>query len=192
MAKNNILIINGSPKGNKGNCAQLIRLIENSISSKYSIDVLTLANKNSKSQINHKLHKTSGFIFVTGTYWDSWGSPLQKFLEDITHLEGTQAFLGKPCSVFVLNHSVGGKAVLSKLQGVLSTLGCMIPPMSGMVYSLVNDLIIRKVKTKFADDLWSYNDIPVIVHNLEKAMKLDIKMWKSWAIDRNNFEKNWI
>ena len=96
-----------------------------------------------KKKLYAQLEKSQGFVFVTGTYWDSWGSPLQKFLENVTDLEGSPAFLGKPAIVMVLNHSVGGKGVLSRLQGVLSTLGCLIPPMSGIVYSWVTEQLLK-------------------------------------------------
>lgn len=187
----NILIINGSISGNKGNCAKLIEQIKKHIAKSYSVDVLTLAETSNKKIIEKKLSKTSAFIFTTGTYWDSWGSPLQKFLEDFTDLEGSPVFMGKPCAVFVLNHSVGGKSVLSRLQGVLSTFGCVIPPMSGMVYSLVNDLVIKKTKSVHADDLWSLSDIAVAVANLHLATNAEIE-WQSWAVDRKNFRKVWV
>ena len=40
------------------------------------------------------LAEADGFVFATGTYWDSWGSPLQKFLEETTAFEGTSVWLG--------------------------------------------------------------------------------------------------
>jgi len=186
-----ILIINGSISGDKGNCGQLVKQIQRHISDSYSVQTLTLSKKINKKAVEKKLSKASAFVFVTGTYWDSWGSPLQKFLEDFTDLEGTPVFMGKPCAVFVLNHSVGGKSVLSRLQGVLSTFGCIIPPMSGMVYSLVNDIVIKKTKSVHADDLWSLSDIAVVIANLQLATETEIK-WQSWAVDRKNFRKLWI
>lgn len=69
------------------------------------------------------LAEASGFVFVTGTYWDGWSSHLQRFLEEATHTEATSLWLGKPASVWVTAHSVGGKGVLSRLQGVLSSSG---------------------------------------------------------------------
>jgi len=186
-----ILIINGSISGDKGNCGQLVKQIQKHISNSYAIEILTLSKTTNKKAVEKKLSKASAFIFTTGTYWDSWGSPLQKFLEDFTDLEGTPVFMGKPCAVFVLNHSVGGKSVLSRLQGVLSTFGCIIPPMSGMVYSLVNDIVIKKTKSVHADDLWSLSDIAVVIANLQLATETEIK-WQSWAVDRKNFRKLWI
>ena len=89
------------------------------------------------------LRQANGIVFVTGTYWDSWGSPLQKFLEDLTPWECSDVWLGKPAAVVVSMQEVGGKAVLSRLQGVLSSLGCIIPPCSGMVYSHVGQCALE-------------------------------------------------
>ncbi len=134
--------------------------------------------------------QADGFIFVTGTYWDSWGSPLQTFLEQVTELEGTSAFLGKPAVVMVLNHSVGGKGVLSRLQGVLSTLGCLIPPMSGIVYSWVNEQILKR-KSQAAKDLWSLEDLEDIFENFQKSLESKVQ-WKSWSVDRKDYRKIWL
>lgn len=187
-----IMIINGSPSGAKGNCHKLIKVIQQSLSKSLKAKVIHLAEVKKISSLYKDIERTSGFIFVTGTYWDSWGSPLQKFLEEATDLEGTESFVGKPAAVFVLNHSVGGKAILSRLQGVLSTFGCLIPPMSGMVYSLVTSLALKNSKAKkHKDDFWTLEDISMIVENFELALNIKTK-WKAWPVDRKNFRKNWL
>jgi hypothetical protein len=65
--------------------------------------------------------------------------------------------ISKPCAVFILMQSVGGKSVLSRLQGVLSMMGLLIPPMSGMAYSLVSDLAMKVPSTQ-NEDFWSFKD----------------------------------
>lgn len=188
---NTILILNGSPAGSKGNCNKLIKLVQKGLAKSLKTKVIHLAEVTKSSTLIKDIEKASGFIFVTGTYWDSWGSPLQEFLENATDLEGTASFVGKPCAVFVLNHSVGGKAVLSRLQGVLSTFGCLIPPMSGMVYSLVTKLALKNSKSVHKDDLWTPDDIPMILENLKLALNIKTK-WHAWPVDRKNFRKNWV
>lgn len=194
-----VLIFNASPEGDKGNCAKLIKKnIQAKLAKSVKTEVVHLAKlKNYKT--NKKLVKSvedaSGFIFVSGTYWDSWGSPLQKYLEDMTDLEGTSAYLGKPAAVVILNHSVGGKSVLSRLQGVLVTLGCMIPPLSGMVYGLNTDLVLKKSSKSFKsahqDDFWSLDDLQLILENLVRSLDIEIK-WAVWPVDRKNFKKLWV
>lgn len=187
-----VLILNGSPSGKNGNCNRLIKNIQKSFSKDLKVKVIHLSEVKKISSLYKDIEKASGFIFVTGTYWDSWGSPLQKFLEEATDLEGTESFVGKPAGVFVLNHSVGGKAVLSRLQGVLSTFGCLIPPMSGMVYSLVTSLALKNPQSKkYKDDFWSLDDVSMILENFELALDIKTK-WKTWPVDRKNFRKNWL
>ena len=149
-----------------------------------------------KKKLFSEIKSAQGFIFVTGTYWDSWGSPLQLFLENVTALEGTPSFLGKPAVVVVLNHSVGGKGVLSRLQGVLSTFGCMIPPMSGLVYSWVSDQILKKNsgsqrQTNTQKDLWSLADLKDILENFQKALEIKIN-WTGWPVDRKDARTIWL
>lgn len=189
-----ILILNGSPSGKKGNGNVLVKKLINKLS--HPAIVVHLCEikwtKANKKKLFNQLEASKGFIFVTGTYWDSWGSPLQIFLESVTELEGGSAFLGKPVAVFVLNQSVGGKGVLSRLQGVLSTLGCLVPPMSGMVYSWVNDQVFKQGSTSVAQkDLWSLNDIADILVNFQKALKINIQ-WESWPVDKKDYRKIWL
>lgn len=189
----NILILNGSPNGKKANSAvwakHLVGVLKSS-DSKLKIDTVHLANTSFNSSLEKRILEASGVIFITGTYWDSWGSPLQKCLEDMTAIEASPALIGKPAAVFVLMHSVGGKGVLSRLQGVLSTFGFLIPPMCGMVYSLSVDLALKS-KTSFAKDFWHKDDAELIIQNFLKACDLDIK-WASWPVDKKNPRRKWI
>ena len=185
-----ILILNGSPSGPKGNCALWIKKIQGQLPRGAEAEVIHLSEVHFGNKLKKKIKEAPGYVFVTGTYWDSWGSPLQKLLEDWTELEGTKAVFGKPCAVFVLMHSVGGKGVLSRLQGVLSTMGLLIPPMSGMVYSLVSELAL-KAPTTHAEDFWTLTDAKIILANLFKATDLNVN-WKSWVVDKKNPQRMWI
>lgn len=186
----NILILNGSPQGKNGNCAQLIAGLQKKLNKKSHVEVVHLKQHKSFSPLIKKIEKADGFIFVTGTYWDSWGSSLQWFLEQITVLEGRPALMGKPVATFVLMHSVGGKSVLSRLQGVLSTMGLIIPPMSGMVYSLVNQIALKS-KSRHASDFWQLDDIDLILQNLILASENPLP-WRGWPVDKKNFKRRWL
>lgn len=186
-----LLILNGSPSGSKSNCQKLIKKIQQDLPKTFKAKVTHLNEDKNHKNLVKSINEAAGFVVVTGTYWDSWGSPLQKFLEAVTDLEGTASFVGKPCAVFVLNHSVGGKAVLSRLQGVLSTFGCLIPPMSGMVYSLVTKLALENSKSAHKDDLWTLDDMEMILDNFILALEIKTK-WKAWPVDRKNFRKKWL
>ena len=194
-----ILVLNASPAAKKSNCARLIKnKILPRLSKKVKYEIVHLANVKTfkaNKKLNKLVNEASGFIIVTGTYWDTWGSPLQKYLEEMTYLEGTSAYLGKPAAVVVLNHSVGGKSVLSRLQGVLVTLGCFIPPLSGMVYGLNTNLALmnnaKSSKSVHKDDFWSLDDLDLILNNLVLALQIKVE-WKVWPVDRKNFKKIWI
>lgn len=185
-----VLIINGSPSGRKGNCSRWIRILEKQLKFHAITEIITLEEKGFSRTFQNSLSAADGVIFVTGTYWDSWGSPLQKLLEEMTHLEATPSILGKPAAVFVLMHSVGGKSVLSRLQGVLSTLGFLIPPMSGMVYSLVSDIALRS-PSSFTKDFWQKEDVALILENFLIACNLKNK-WVSWPVDKKDPRRRWL
>lgn len=186
----NILIINGSLGGALGNTASLLTTATKYItehSGQYEIIHL----ENSEIDLKSKLTWADGFIFSSGTYWDSWGSPLQRFLEASTEFEASDLFLGKAAGVIITMHSVGGKGVLSRLQGVLSTMGLTIPPMSGLVYSLTNHLARQENQSDFSDDFWSLDDIEIVIHNLMTTVKRKHD-FKAWPVDHKDPKRRWL
>src|SRR5690606_4635043 len=155
--KAKILIINGSANGRNGQS----QLLSETISASYQdieFHTLILKEQTHLEFWEQELTWADGFIFLSGTYWDGWGSPLQYFLEQTTHFEGSKRWLGKPAGVIITMHSVGGKAILSRLQGVLNSMGAIIPPMTGMVYSLATHLA-NKVQHTHAQDFWQLGEI---------------------------------
>lgn len=185
-----ILILNGSPQGNTGNCGVLINSLKRNRTD-LSFEVVPLAKTRFGVSTLRKIKEADGLLFVTGTYWDSWGSPLQRFFEDATELEARDEIIGKPAAVCVLMHSVGGKSVLSRLQGVLSSMGFLIPPMSGMVLSLSSQQAQCSTATNQNEDFWSPEDLDVILDNLSVATACEVR-WKAWPVDRKNFRKKWL
>src|SRR5215813_3932655 len=191
MTKPKIMIINASRGGAEGNTAEVLRLAGEALKTRAAVTMVVLADTDSE-EVLKEIEKTDGLVFGTGTYWDSWSHYLQRFLEEATATEGTATWLGKPAAVFVTGHSEGGKGVLSRLQGVLATFGCLIPPMGGMVYSLANQLAIARGGEE-TEDLWSLADIDVVCRNLCEAMILSKRAtWESWPVDRAGFAKLWI
>lgn len=176
-----ILILNGSNSIN-GNSDHLIDYLKEKINYDriYQDRIFTEVS----------LRNAKGIIFVTGTYWDSWGVPMQKILADLTPYEGTDLILGKPVSILVTDHSCGGKGVLSRLQGVLSSMGFLIPPMSGMVYSLASQLAL-KTESDFSSDFWCIDDLDVVSHNLIEAIN-KTNNWKAWPVDRKDPKRVWV
>lgn len=134
-----LLLLNASLAGDAGNTAGLLARAHRLLARRATVESLTLASlavaaSASDSppaalhpQLLTALSRANGFLLGTGTHWDSWSSVLQTFLEDATPHEGTALWLGKPAAVVVSEHSTGGKGVLSRLQGVLVTLGCTLP-----------------------------------------------------------------
>ncbi len=189
------LCINGSPAGTAGNSALLGDRVR-ALLGKDSVETLVLANAPSVEEQVARLRCARGFVFLTGTYWDSWGSPLQAFFEEMTPWELSEIWLGKPAGAVVTMHSVGGKQVLSRLQGVLSSLGCLIPPCSGMVYSQVGQEALHAGAGSVTSDIWCLEDLEIICHNLQEAcassMGLRAPSWRTWPIERERTETRWV
>jgi len=184
-----ILVLNASRLGTQGNTQRILNHAATHLKRIAQIQVLSLADHETIA-ILAEIKKCEGLLIGTGTHWDSWSSRLQTFLEAATPTEGSPTWLGKPVGIIVTEHSVGGKGVLSRLQGVLATLGCLIPPMSGMVYSLAAQNSISSKKPG-ADDMWCLNDLKILTHNLVQAAKHPIP-WKTWPVDRNAIEHVWV
>jgi NAD(P)H-dependent FMN reductase len=197
-----VLIINGSLGGASGNTGTALTKWAELLTPHAEIEWLHLANhfadpNRDKTRLHSLLQNADGFIFASGTYWDSWGSPLQRFLEQVTEFEGSNIWLGKPAAILITMHCVGGKEVLSRLQGVLSTLGLVIPPMSGMVLSLANQLA-AETPSDFADDFWQTPDLEILSHNLLAAIKTRREhsphspQWMAWNVDRKDPSRRWL
>ncbi len=192
-----ILIVNGSLGQEMGNTQFIINHLSERQFKSINVEVLHLHHFFHQTpahevidQLKEKLTCADGFLFTTGTYWDSWGSPMQMFLERITELESSDVLFGKPAAVIVTMHSVGGKAVLSRLQGVLNTMGLFIPPMSGLVYSLASKLAIEK-GSSFALDFWSLDDLTIVAHNLVTSLEIK-NNFISWPVDKDDPKRLWI
>lgn len=187
-----ILIINGALGGDTGNSNVVIAEVKNVLSKNHQVEMneIFLNQNNYQNDLKYNLEWADGFIFTSGTYWDSWGSPMQAFLENCTEFEGGTALFKKPASVIITMHSVGGKEVLSRLQGVLNTMGLMIPPMSGMVYALSTHLALMN-QTSFAFDFWSMDDIEIIVHNLLTAINQK-NDYQTWNVDKKDPKRRWL
>ena len=187
-----LLLLNASLAGDVGNTAVLLAEAQALLAPHAEVAAVTLAGPNAPdfAALRPNLETADGFLFGTGTHWDSWSSVLQKFLEDATHAEGTALWLGKPAAVVVSEHSTGGKGVLSRLQGVLVTLGCTLPPMSGLVLSRAA-LIAARHDPAAASDFWCRDDLAVVCHNLVEAAA-GTRRWKTWPVDREGFADRWV
>lgn len=193
-----LLLLNASLAGETGNTAVALARAARLLRKKATVETFTLANTpvaERMAQAADALARCDGLLIGTGTHWDSWSSVLQEFLEQATPTEGTALWLGKPAAVIVTEHSVGGKAVLSRLHGVLVTLGCAVPPMSGVVLSRAA-LLAAEHDAKAARDFWSRADLAVLCHNLIEAAQVQSgrtrPRWRAWSVDRTDFGARWL
>ncbi len=220
-----LLLLNASLTGDAGNTAVLLSHAHRLLARRATVESLTLAASFTSTSVSRSqlsalsssllpvsqpsalnpqllgaLQRADGFLLGTGTHWDSWSSVLQKFLEDATPHEGTALWLGKPAAVVVTEHSVGGKAVLSRLQGVLITLGCTLPPMSGLVLSRAALLAAEHAPDPATtSDFWCEADLRVVCHNLAEAARVSLSgakpdhpRWRTWPVDRRDFSARWL
>ncbi len=189
--KPSILVINASRIGRQGNSQRLAEIAARHLRRENHVEVVALIEQPGHiTNLLDRIARSDGLLILTGTHWDSWSSRLQEFLENATASEGTDVWMGKPAAVIVSEHSTGGKGVLSRLQGVLATFGALIPPMSGMVYSLAGQNSIE-TDSPGSSDVWCLDDIKVVCKNLSIAAKLKVK-WTSWPVDRKNVEQVWV
>src|SRR4051812_13935515 len=96
-----MIILNGSIRGAQGTTARMLKRIEG--------DHVTLADyAGTVDALRERIRAAKQIVIGTGTYWSSWGSPLQRFIEVMTSDEATEVFMGKPLGVVVTMDSVGG------------------------------------------------------------------------------------
>ena len=175
-----LLILEGGIHGRTRNCGKIVEVLKE-LSPFTETNIVYLSEG---MPLERDFVEADAYLLLTGTYWDSCGSPMQKFIEDFTHLECDSRIMGKPVGVIVMCHTVGGKSVLSRLQGVMSCEGFMIPPLTGMVLS-------KDAADSDSEDSWSLADMDTVLKNLELASHIKCG-WKTWPVDRGDFEKIWV
>jgi NAD(P)H-dependent FMN reductase len=141
------------------------------------------------SEVQAALARSERLVFVSGTYWGGFSSLLQRLLEELTPSEGSALWLGKPASVLVTAHQVGAQSVLWRLQGLLVTLGCSIPPMSGVVISKVGEELRRRAP-ELCGDVWGLEDVASALHNL-LAMPT-AGSFRAWPVDSQHYAERWL
>jgi NAD(P)H-dependent FMN reductase len=187
-----ILVINGSLSGSAGNTAKLLDLATELLSKRCMVEKHCLANSTgmSRTSLLMSIDQCCGMLLGTGVYWDSHSSLVQDFLENtITELEGTSSLMGKPVGFVITEMTCGGKSVLNHLQGVFSSLGALIPPQSGMVYSMTSQIALEHDPKQ--DDVWQLSDLEILTSNLIEACE-GTNNWKAWGVDRSHVRDMWV
>ena len=186
-----VLLINGSLGGNTGNTAELMALAEECLSKDVTVTHLELSREPSMDRILEEVSRADAFIFGTGTYWDSWGSPLQRFLEMTAHTEGMPYWFGKPVGVIVTAHAVGAKSVLSRLIGVLNVYGMRIPPLAGLAYTWANEAALMCAPEHLKRELWTPKDVEVVCHNVLEMLS-GRNEWMRWPTCEGESGEKWL
>jgi multimeric flavodoxin WrbA len=189
--RSQILIVNGSLSGSQGNTAELLAIAEEHLAERAQVALLELCREPSLDRILEAAHCADGFLFGTGTYWDSWGSPLQKFLEITARTEAQDYWRGKPVAAVVTAHAVGSKGVLSRLLGVCNSYGMLIPPFAGLSYTWANSVALPHASEHLRGELWKPEDISVLCHNLLEAIEGG-KDWRCWSVTEGRSDEKWL
>lgn len=186
----NIAILDGSLNGIGGNTNGVICKLLKFLPADYSIDYLELKSIENALTLEPRLRAADSFILGTGTYWQSWGSPMQRFLEQATDWEGTDLWMGKPVCTIVTMHSVGGVEVMSRLQANFALFGAMIPPICSLVFGHITQM--AQGHNQENKDLWDLSDLDVIAHNFTEATN-KTHHYRSWDVDRGeDVTRRWL
>ena len=185
-----ILIVNAGLAGNSGNSqvvAEHCRQLLGALGVAHESVVLKDAAPGS---VRAAIARAERLVFVSGTYWGGFSSLLQQLFEDLTPTEATALWLGKPAGVLVTAHQVGAQSVLFRLQGILSTFGCLIAPMSGVVISKVGEAL-RARAPELCADVWGLDDVATALHNLLAAPFVPDE-FRAWPVDREHYTERWL
>lgn len=168
-----------------GNSGRIIGMLEKNAEplDSGSVEVLTVTEQMpTVKEIKNLLSKHDSFLVVSGNYWGSWSSSLQRFIEVVTAYENTPVFFGKPMACVISMDSVGGMDLAARLHSVFSGFGCWSPPCSTVVLSRTAQEAIAASRNRDGDsneDVWRPSDIDFLVENLLVSEKIKAP-WKAW------------
>jgi chromate reductase len=191
-----LLLLNGSVRGTEGNSGALAAHAAQMLDARPNVrtTTLTLAGEMPPvEQVRALLEDADGLLIVSGVYWGSYGSPLQRFIEVMTTFEQTPAFFGKPIACALSMDSVGGFDVAAKVHAVFSGLGCWSPPCSTLILSRVGLEAIAASSQNTDDpneDVWRLDDLQVVLRNLIAASQLPRNGWAAWPHLRTPLQAN--
>jgi len=185
-----VLILNAGLAGAEGN-SQIVasRAAELLRARGVAHEVITLRDA-APGAVPSALERAERLVFVSGTYWGGFSSLLQQLFEELTPTEASELWLGKPAAVFVTAHQVGAQSVLFRLQGVLVTFGCLLPPMSGVVISKLGEAL-RARAPELCTDVWGLDDVETALGNL-LATPFAPAGFRVWPVDREHYADRWL
>src|SRR5258706_8486260 len=185
-----VLIVNAGLAGGDGNSQVVAEHCASILTARGARHECVVLRDAAPGDVPAALERAERLVFVTGTYWAGFSSLLQQLLEELTPSEGSELWLGKPASVLVTAHQVGAQSVLFRLQGVLLALGCLVPPMSGVVISKVGEAL-RARAPELCADVWGLEDVATALHNLLASPHAP-SSFRAWPVDREHYAERWL
>jgi NAD(P)H-dependent FMN reductase len=185
-----VLLVNAGLAGSQGNSEVVTRHCAELLSALGVAHERLVLRDAPPGAARAALERAQRLVFVSGTYWGGFSSLLQQLLEELTPTEGSALWLGKPAAVLVTAHQVGAQSVLFRLQGVLVALGCLVPPMSGVVISKVGEAL-RVRAPELCEDVWGLADVATALHNL-LAPAYGPATFRAWPVDREHYAERWL
>lgn len=185
-----VLIVNSGLAGGQGNSEVVARHCGKLLSALGVAHEHLVLRDAPPRDVPAALERAERLVVVTGTYWGGFSSLLQQLFEQLTPSEGGALWLGKPAAVLVTAHQVGAQSVLFRLQGLLTALGCLVPPMSGVVITKVGEAL-RARAPELCMDVWGLEDVATALHNL-LASAYAPAAFRAWPVDREHYAERWL
>jgi chromate reductase len=185
-----VLILNAGLGGAPGNCQVVAEHAAAWLRERGVAHELLVLRDALPGNVPAAIERAERLVFVSGTYWGGFSSLLQQLFEELTPSEGSSLWLGKPAATLVTAHQVGAQSVLFRLQGVLTTLGCLIPPMSGVVITKLGEAL-RARAPELCDDVWRLEDAGTALVNL-LAAQYSPGAFRAWPVDSEHYAERWL
>lgn len=185
-----VLIVNAGLAGRAGNCEIVATHAARLLQARGVLHRQLVLRDASATEVLAAVRMAERLVIVTGTYWGGFSSLLQQLFEELTPTEASEAWLGKPAAVFVTAHQVGAQSVLFRLQGVLVSFGCLLPPLSGVVITKLGEAL-RARAPELCQDVWGMEDVETALHNL-LALSYAPQGLRAWPVDRLHFAERWL
>ena len=126
-----------------------------------------------------EIEPADGIVLATPVNWIGPTTLMKMFIDNLTYLEGEFKLQGKVAATLTHCWEDGGFTVAQDLNGILNTMGCIIPPYAS---NMRNKNLRKNIQT-----VWMWKDASLLGKNMVTMIEMIRTMGPDWSYSPRRF-----